>query len=157
MKLIGIAIKIDDRKKFIGKVGIAPDRYGVPPPIVGHKIFYREAPFKHAYSYTTKTIGIDAAATDMAEKHGASYVVTYCADKKIIYVAAMTDLQKAYSLDLGEFPQYRLALNRWAKFKASGGIGMGYTRNVTTIAATNKPPLCGNELLNHAKQLSFFD
>ena len=157
MNPIGVAIVINKRRRLIGKVGIVPDRYETPEYIIGHKVFYREVPYKRAYSGITKTIGIDSAAADLAERYGAVYVVTYCKDKKAIYVAHISDLLKTYSLDLGEFTQYRLALKKWIKIKVSKGIDMGYTRQITLVAPTRESPQSGSELLGYAKQLSFFD
>ena len=136
MNLAGITIKVGDRHKFIGKVGLAPA--GSPGGLSGRPILYREVPWSDAYSTSTGSVSVDRNGWDVARDMGAEYMVLYCADVPGLVIVDGGELDHAHVVDLGERPQYRVHADDIEGVEGAGPIKMGWTN--TTVDADDMIP-----------------
>lgn len=128
VSLTGIEITVDDEKKFVGKVGYC--RPGaLPDRLIGAAIFYREAPFSDAYSWTYDAIGADVLAVDLAAELGAVLFVNWFPDEEKLVAVTMADLQSAPVANYGTREQYRLKQTKWKTIDGFGKIDMGWTEH----------------------------
>lgn len=132
LQLTGIEIIVNGKPKFVGKLGLCPTNH-LFPDLKGVPVFYREVPWKDVYSYTTNAIGVDANAWQRAAELGAAGMLVYCEDEsKCLWITA-ADINGAYIVDLGEYPQRRIHPNKAKTVKAYAGIKFGWTSNVERI------------------------
>jgi hypothetical protein len=131
MNLIGLEIEVKGKRKFIGKAGICPK--GVPG-YAGKRILYREVRYSDFYSYTTRTLGIDAEVWRAARREfQVLALLTYCTDTGELWAIDGPVLDAAPVADLGERPQLRVA-PKDAKKRQCDKLNMGYTRLVRLVA-----------------------
>lgn len=124
--MTGLAIRVGDKEKFVGKVADYQSRaYG---PI---RILYREAHYADFYSHKTAALSVDKAVADCAANElGATHMVCYCTDTRDLFVAPTRLFAQARIVDLGERPQYRIPLEGFVKFTNCQRINLGYTKDV---------------------------
>lgn len=124
--LIGLAIKINEREKFVGKVGDYQSR-----ELGLLRILYREGHFHDFYSHKTASISIDKAAADCAVGvENATFMVCYCSDTKELYIVPTATFSRVAVIDLGEREQYRVPLGAFKKFVDAVPLELGFTNDI---------------------------
>lgn len=128
MHLKGIYIQTKNRKKFVAKIGVCPI-YKLVPDISNKIILYKEVPWSDFCSYTTKSVGMDTAAWQEAQKYDVEYLVVWCPDVQGLAIVSAYDMNHfSFNLDLGEYLQTRVGEKRCKRYKGAPKINLGYTQ-----------------------------
>lgn len=139
MRLTGITIKIDGHIRFVGKVGLTPPNR-ILPQLARVPVLYREVPYKDLYSYTTQSIGVDAAAWEKAVELGAEAMLCYCKDERAFFYVPASMLAQSKVIDLGEFPQYRVPLRKAQCVNSPTGLSFGWTNHTVQAECVRSAP-----------------
>lgn len=139
MRLTGIEIVVDGKIKFVGKVGLTPQNR-VLPQLARVPVLYREVPYKDLYSYTTQSIGVDAAAWEKAVELGAKAMICYCKDERAFFYVPASVMAQSKVIDLGEFPQYRVPLHKAQRVNSPTGLSFGWTNHTVQAECVRSAP-----------------
>ncbi len=131
MELTGLAVIINGKEKFVGKVGVCPPSRQLPH-LQGQAILYREVKYADVHSYRLDAYSVDVQAWNKAMEMGAASQVIYCKDSHLLIEITPDALARAFALDMGEAKQYRIKVGDPAvhEHPHASPLPLGYTDKV---------------------------